>query len=119
MSRVNYIFDTFTNFLSGLGVPGRDKLDCVAVRHDGLDAPAIGGLVSLDWIARKAITIPAHDATREWRSWQAKRDADREARRDRAAPAGAIEVATGADQGAAVRRLLHPDRRRRQDGKGA
>ena len=67
-----YLFDTFTNFLSGLGMPGRDKM--TAVQHvttvwtrDQLEAS-----YRTDWIARKAIAIPAHDATREWRAWQAE-----------------------------------------------
>lgn len=69
---MNYIFDTFTNFLSGLGVPGRDKMTGTSYvtttwTRDQLEASFRG-----DWIARKAISIPAHDATREWRAWQAE-----------------------------------------------
>lgn len=69
---MNYIFDTFTNFLSGLGVQGRDKMTGAQYvttlwTREQLEASYRG-----DWIARKAISIPAHDATREWRAWQAK-----------------------------------------------
>lgn len=64
--------DTFTNFLSGLGMPGRDKMTAHQYvnqlwSRDQLEASYRG-----DWIARKAISIPAQDATREWRNWQAK-----------------------------------------------
>jgi uncharacterized protein len=69
-----YLFDTFHNFLSGLGMPGRDKMTGheyvtqVWTRHQ------LESAFRSDWIARKAITIPAHDATREWRHWQARGD---------------------------------------------
>jgi len=69
-----YLYDTFINFLSGLGIPGRDKMSAheytkvVWTRHQ-LEAS-----FQTDWIARKAISIPAQDATREWRSWQARPD---------------------------------------------
>jgi uncharacterized protein len=69
-----YLFDTFTNFLSGLGVIGRDKMTAshyvTAVwTRDQLEAS-----YRSDWIARKAITIPPFDSTREWRNWQAEQD---------------------------------------------
>ena len=67
-------FDTFSNFLSGLGVPGRDKMTAhrytkVIWGRDQLEAS-----FQTDWIARKAIVIPAEDSTREWRAWQAEQD---------------------------------------------
>ena len=69
-----YLFDTFTNFLSGLGVFGRDKMTgsqyVTAIwTRDQLEAA-----YRSDWIARKAISIPAFDSTREWRNWQAEQD---------------------------------------------
>jgi len=53
-------------------MPGRDKMTGYKYvkalwGRDQLEAAFQG-----DWIARKAISIPAQDATREWRSWQAK-----------------------------------------------
>ena len=69
---MNYIFDTFTNFLSGLGVPGRDKLTATSYVTTTWTREQLESSYRGDWIARKAISIPAHDATREWRAWQAE-----------------------------------------------
>ena len=69
---MNYIFDTFTNFLSGLGVPGRDKLTGTSYVTTAWTREQLESSYRGDWIARKAISIPAHDATREWRAWQAE-----------------------------------------------
>jgi phage-related protein (TIGR01555 family) len=71
---MSYIFDTFTNFLSGLGVPGRDKMTGHRYIKQVWTRDQLEASYQSDWIARKAITIPAHDATREWRAWQAKQD---------------------------------------------
>jgi phage-related protein (TIGR01555 family) len=76
MMGVNFSFlaDSFTNMLAGLGVYGRDKLmsqqySLVPMSKTDLEAAYRG-----DWIARKVVDIPAHDATREWRQWQAEQD---------------------------------------------
>ena len=71
---MTYLFDTFTNFLSGLGMPGRDKMTGIAHVTTVWSRDQLENSYRTDWIARKAISIPAHDATREWRSWQAKAD---------------------------------------------
>jgi len=66
-----WLGDSLANLLTGMGILGRDK--GVSSRYvlnpltrDQLDAAYRG-----DWVARKAVNIPAYDATREWRSWQA------------------------------------------------
>ena len=69
-----YLFDTFTNFLSGLGVVGRDKMTAFRYTKQIWTRDQLEASFQSDWIARKAIVIPAHDATREWRSWQAEAD---------------------------------------------
>lgn len=69
-----YLFDTFTNFLSGLGVPGRDKMTAYQYVKPVWTRHQLEASYQSDWIARKAITIPAEDATREWRAWQAEQD---------------------------------------------
>jgi phage-related protein (TIGR01555 family) len=69
-----YLFDTFTNFLSGLGVPGRDKLTAHRYIKQVWSRDQLEASYQSDWIARKAIQIPAQDATREWRAWQAEQD---------------------------------------------
>jgi uncharacterized protein len=71
---MSYIYDTFTNFLSGLGVPGRDKMTGHRYVKQVWTRDQLEASYQSDWIARKAITIPAHDATREWRAWQADQD---------------------------------------------
>ena len=67
-----YFFDTFTNFLSGLGVAGRDKMTAFRFIRPIWAREQLEASYQSDWIARKAISIPAMDATREWRNWQAK-----------------------------------------------
>jgi phage-related protein (TIGR01555 family) len=67
-----YLFDTFHNFLSGLGVQGRDKSTAFQYVKPIWSRQQLEASFQSDWIARKAISIPAQDATREWRAWQAK-----------------------------------------------
>jgi uncharacterized protein len=67
----NRVFDSFRNFLAGLGVTGRDKVAsqlfvCDVLPPDQLEAAYRG-----DWIARKVVDIPAFDACRAWRAWKA------------------------------------------------
>jgi len=69
-----YLFDTFTNFLSGMGVIGRDKLVSSQYVTQIWTRQQLEASFRSDWIARKAITIPPFDATREWRAWQAEGD---------------------------------------------
>ena len=64
--------DTFSNFLSGLGMPGRDKMTGHRYIKALWSRDQLEAAFQSDWIARKAISIPAQDSTREWRSWQAK-----------------------------------------------
>jgi uncharacterized protein len=69
-----YLFDTFTNFLSGLGVIGRDKMTASQYVTAIWTRDQLENAYRSDWIARKAISIPAFDSTREWRNWQAEQD---------------------------------------------
>ena len=69
-----YLFDTFTNFLSGMGIAGRDKLVSSQYVTQIWTRQQLEASFRSDWIARKAITIPPYDATREWRAWQAEGD---------------------------------------------
>ena len=71
---MGYVFDTFHNFLSGLGMPGRDKMTGFQYAKPIWSRPQLEAAFQSDWIARKAIVIPAEDSTREWRSWQAEQD---------------------------------------------
>jgi hypothetical protein len=66
--------DSFTNLLAGLGVVGRDKFMSQAYVFNPLSLGDCEIAYRSDWIARKAVDIPAFDMTREWRSWQAEQD---------------------------------------------
>src|SRR5262252_5099532 len=66
------VTDTLKNLVTGLGTLERDKnawnTFAVAgfVNREQLEAMYRG-----DWVSRKIVNIPAYDATREWREWQA------------------------------------------------
>jgi phage-related protein (TIGR01555 family) len=67
LSRVT---DTLTNLVTGMGT-GKDKSTATQfiwtpMMRDQQEAAYRG-----DWVSRKVIDIPAFDATREWRTWQA------------------------------------------------
>src|SRR4051794_41144961 len=64
------LFDNLVNFLSGLGVQGRDKATGSTYFFTPLPKEQLDAAYRTDWMARKLIDIPAKDATREWRSWQ-------------------------------------------------
>lgn len=68
-----YVKDSLVNFVSGLGT-GKDKS---THNQYGLNTLNFGQLELAyrgDWIAGKLVDIPAEDATREWRSWQADKN---------------------------------------------
>jgi phage-related protein (TIGR01555 family) len=65
-------FDSFVNFISGLGVPGRDKRSGASFQFVPMNDLELETLYRDSWIAGKIIDCPADDSTREWRSWQAK-----------------------------------------------
>ena len=53
---------------------GRDKMTAHRYTKQVWTREQLEASFQVDWIARKAIQIPAHDATREWRAWQAEQD---------------------------------------------
>jgi phage-related protein (TIGR01555 family) len=64
------INDSLTNVLSGMGTV-KDKSTFVSFVFSPLPADQLSAAYRGDWIAAKAVDIPAKDATREWRAWQA------------------------------------------------
>ena len=67
------LFDTFANLISGIGT-AKDK---TMFQRPMLELLAQGDLESMyrgDWISRKIVDVPAFDATRSWRAWQADQD---------------------------------------------
>ena len=66
--------DTLQNFLSGMLMARRDKTVSANYTVEELTPEQLENAYRGDWLARKIITIPAWDATREWREWQAEQD---------------------------------------------
>lgn len=63
--------DSLTNFVSGLGTD-KDKGTAARFTLRIIDQGQLEAAYRSDWIARKVIDIPAFDATRAWRAWQAE-----------------------------------------------
>src|SRR5262245_13327351 len=68
------IDDGLENLASGMGGLS-DKSIYTRFIDIEYDVSQLDAAYRNDWIARKIIDIPAQDAVREWRAWQADRDA--------------------------------------------
>lgn len=70
------IKDSFRSLLTGLGVPGRDKVASMYPSFETLsqDMRSLEALYRGNWLAKKIVDIPAFDSTRAWRTWDAKQD---------------------------------------------
>ena len=67
--------DGLTNIAVGLGVSGRDKLAGTSYSAPVEYADTHWSNMHRDsWAAKAVVDIPAEDATREWREWQAEAD---------------------------------------------
>lgn len=64
------VTDTLENVVTGMGT-ARDKSTSTIFALRTFDRQQMNAAYKNDWILRKAVDIPAYDATREWRSWQA------------------------------------------------
>lgn len=62
--------DTLTSLIGGLGDPARDKLAGASYAHTVLSDETLRTVYASSWMIRKAVNIPAQDATRKWRTWQ-------------------------------------------------
>lgn len=67
------VLDSLTNFLTGMGMEN-DKMFHAKWMHRVIDRAQLNAAYRGDWIARKIVDIPANDATREGRAWQADKD---------------------------------------------
>lgn len=72
MSAITYLKDSLQNLVAGLGT-GRDKAS-----HSTYAIPSMTDLELMNayrgsWAARKGVNIPAVDACRNWRHWQANK----------------------------------------------
>lgn len=63
--------DSLRSLLGALGDPERDKLASTRYFDTLLSDDQLLNSFRNSWIARKAVTIPAMDAVRKWRNWQA------------------------------------------------
>lgn len=63
--------DGMASVVSALGT-SKDKMSSLYYTHKFLDDQQLFAAYRGDWVARKAVDIPAKDGTREWRSWQAE-----------------------------------------------
>jgi phage-related protein (TIGR01555 family) len=71
MGAITYLGDRLQNLVANIGT-GRDK---AAASVYGLPVLGDGELLSAyrgSWLPRKIVDIPAHDACRKWRDWQAE-----------------------------------------------
>lgn len=73
MSSQIVALDTLQNLVTGFGTD-RDKNVTNTFVFNELTQQELEDAYRGDWIARKVIEIPVHDATREWRAWQAEGD---------------------------------------------
>ncbi len=71
MAVLTTIKDGLRNLAVGMGAANRDKFAGAAYFSADMDPEAIRSAYEGSWIASKAVDIPADDATRAWRSWQA------------------------------------------------
>ncbi len=69
------LYDTYSNLLSGLGTVGNDK-SVITGLVGGFQFSAAGLelLYKTDFMARQVVDVPADDATRPWRVWNAEAD---------------------------------------------
>lgn len=66
----NMTSDSLVNLVTGLGT-GKDKATSTQFAFTALPKEQAEAAYRGDWMSRKVIDIPAYDATREWRTWQA------------------------------------------------
>ncbi|WP_375568756.1 phage portal protein [Ahrensia marina] len=67
------LFDGLRNLVSGLG-SSRDKASAASYNWQELDAKELRDAYRSSWLAKKIVDIPAQDAVRDWREWQAQAD---------------------------------------------
>jgi len=63
--------DTLTNLVSGMAVVGQDKAASNRYSITLIDQQELENAYRSDWVAGKAVDIPADDSTSEWRTWSA------------------------------------------------
>lgn len=69
MGAISTVKDSLRNLISGLGTE-KDKASYTQFVSREFGEVELENMYRSDWIARKAIDLPAFDMTREWRKWQ-------------------------------------------------
>lgn len=67
------IIDSIKNFLAQLGTT-RDKASGAFYTGDRIDNHALYTAYRFNWLPKKVVNVPAEDAVRNWRNWQAEQD---------------------------------------------
>lgn len=65
------IADSLRSLITGLGDPLRDKSSSLVYTDYTLTDDQLQSAYRHSWIAKKIVNIPAQDALRKWRAWQA------------------------------------------------
>lgn len=68
------LMDTFSSFLGGFGIAGKDKSIDLKPTLQILGIDDLHALYRGDWVSRKICDTPPADATRSWRKWSADHD---------------------------------------------
>ncbi|TLX12135.1 phage portal protein [Rhizobium sp. MHM7A] len=66
--------DSLRSVVAGLGDPFRDKMATAAYGIQYIDDYQIAAIYKSNWLGRKIVDIPAMDAVRKGRDWQAEQD---------------------------------------------
>ncbi|WJR66964.1 DUF1073 domain-containing protein [Neorhizobium sp. CSC1952] len=69
---IAFMRDSLTNLVSRMGTD-RDKASSSFYAHSVLSDEQLIAAYSTSWLPRKIVDIPALDACRKWRDWQAKK----------------------------------------------
>lgn len=69
---MQHTIDTLTSLVNGMGNPSRDKLAAAFYGGSTLGDQEITNAYRTNWMAKRLVNIPAKDALRNWRIWQAK-----------------------------------------------
>ncbi|WP_312380543.1 anti-CBASS protein Acb1 family protein [Pseudomonas oryzihabitans] len=73
MSVIQFLNDRLANFVAGLGTE-RDKAAHSIYAQATMSDEQLLAAYRGAWLPRKIVDIPAHDACRRWRGWQASKD---------------------------------------------
>jgi phage-related protein (TIGR01555 family) len=70
---INKVTDGLRNVFTGMGTESDARMFTQWMGRE-LDQGTLDIAYRNDWIARKVVDLPAEDATREWRGWNAEKE---------------------------------------------